>query len=138
VAVVGHQRAGKNSRTQVGGVNLRNNTWRTTYRADDLDTTNFESGGHEQGTIGVDVIEWSMGGDWDAQQNAYDNPPGLYPRDDLGSVKCYENVSDNVLASIPNNRVLSAENGAEVRGKVSFSANGKSQGGGFALPTGNI
>jgi hypothetical protein len=43
-----------------------------------------------------------------------------------------------VLWSIPNNRVLSAENRAEVRGKVSFSANGKSQGGGFALPTGSL
>jgi hypothetical protein len=138
VAVVGKQRAGKNSRWQVGNTNLRANTWRNTYRGDDLDTTNFESGGAEQGTIGVTVIEWTGGMDWDASINAFDNPPGLYPRDDLGSVKCYENIGDNVLWSIPANRVLSAENGAEVRGKVSFSANGKSQGGGFFLPTGSL
>lgn len=138
MAAVGHQRAAKNSRVQVAGTNLRFANWRATWRGDDLDTTNFESAGSEQGTIGIQVVEWSMGGDWDAQQNAYDSPPGLYPRDDLGAVKLYENTTDNVFHNIPTNRVLSAENGAEVKGKVTFSANGKSQGSGYSAPAGSI
>jgi hypothetical protein len=137
MAAVGHQRAGKNARAQVGGTNLRANTWRNTYRGDDLETTNFESQGAEQGTIGTTVNEWSIGADWDAQQNSLDNPPGLYPRDDLLNVKLFENVGDNVLWFIPVNRVISAENGAEVKRLVTFNANGKSQGGGYTVPTGN-
>ncbi len=112
--------------------------WKATYKGDDLDTTNFESVGLEQGTIGVIVIEWSLGGDWDANINAFDSPPGLYPRDDLGSVKFFSNVADNVGYSIPANRVLSAEHGAEVKGKVTFSSSGKSQGSGTLVPTGSV
>lgn len=128
MAVVGKQRAGKNSRVQIVATNLRMANWRCTTRGDDLDTTNFESAGADQGTIGVEVSEWTCGGDWDAGINHYDSPPGLYPRDDLGAMKFYENVSDNVAHNISMNRVISAENGAEVRGKVTFSATGKSQG----------
>lgn len=141
MGVVGHQRAGKNSRVQVVATNLRMANWRTTARGDDLDTTNMESSGHEQGTIGTDVEEWELGGDWDAQQNAFDSPPGLFPRDDLGAIKFYLNVSDNVFHSLATNRVLSSENGAEVKGKVTFRSSGKSQGcalSGTSLPTGSV
>jgi hypothetical protein len=140
VSAVGKQRAGKNSRVVVGATNLNFANWRCTWRGDDLDTTNFESAGFEQGTIGVVVAEWTMGGDWDAGRNNYDNPPGLYPRDDLGQVKFFENVTDaTVFHNIATNRVLSAENGAEVKGKVTFTANGKSQGVSFSgLPAGSV
>lgn len=141
MGVVGKQRAAKNSRVSVAATNLNFASWKTTTKGDDLDTTNFESAGHEQGTIGVDVIEWTMGGDWDAGRNSFDSPPGLYPRDDLGAVKFYENVTDNIFFNIATNRVISAENGAEVRGKVTFSATGKSQGCvlvGTSLPTGSV
>lgn len=138
MAAVGKQRAAKNSRVQVVATNLRAANWRVTRRGDDLDTSNFESTGQEQGTIGFEVSEWSLGGDWDAQQNAFDNPPGLYPRDDLGTIRFYENVTDNVFHLITVSRVLSAENGAEVKGKVTFTANGKSQGTGVTLPTGSV
>ena len=143
MAAVGKQRAGKNSRVQVVATNLRMANWKTTRKGDDLDTTNFESGGEEQGTIGVTVTEWTLGGDWDASVNAFDSPPGLYPRDDLGTVKFFENVTDNVGYTITANRVISAENGADVKQKVTFSANGKSQGtvGGVpvtTLPTGSV
>lgn len=138
MAAVGHQRAGKFSRVQVAAVNLRMANWKATYRGDDLDTTNMESGGTEQGTIGVIVIEWTLGGDWDASINAFDNPPGLYPRDDLGTIRFFENVADNVGYLIPASRVLSAENGAEVKQKVTFSASGKSQGLGTVPPTGSV
>ena len=135
MAAVGHMRAGKNARVQVAGTNLRRSNWRYTYRADDLDTSNFEGNGWEQGTIGLLLIEWSLSGDWDAQNPDFADPPGLFPRDNLGDVKFYSNVSDAGITDVPANRVLSAENGAEVRGKVTFSASGKSQGSGATLNT---
>lgn len=139
MAAVGHQRAGKNSRWIVAGTTIRAKSWSVTWRGDDLDTTNMESQGEEQGTIGVNVREWQGAFDWDAQQNAYDSPPGLYPRDDLGLVKMYESVSDNVFWSIATNRVLSAANSAEVKGLVQFNASGKSNGPGAATaPTGSV
>lgn len=140
MAAVGSMRAGKNSRVTIASTNLRFANWRVTVRGDDLDTTNFESSGAEQGTIGVTVAEWNTGGDWDAGINPYDAPPGLYPRDDLGAVRFYENVTDNIFHSYLTNRVISAENGAEVKGKVTFSATGKSQGCvlvGTSLPAGD-
>lgn len=79
-----------------------------------------------------------MGSDWDASINSYDSPPGLYPRDDLGAVKLYENLTDNVFHNIAANRVISAENGAEVKQKVSYSASGKSQGNALTAATGSV
>ncbi len=139
MAAVGKQRAAKNSRVTIVATNLNYAKWKAMWKGDDLDTTNFESLG-EQGTIGVIVCEWSCGGDWDAGRNSYDSPPGLYPRDDLGSVKFYENVADNIFHTLATNRVISADNGADIKGKVSFDANGKSQGltMSAALPTGSI
>jgi hypothetical protein len=136
---VGHMRAGKNGRVQVAGTNLRNANWRANWKGDDLDTTNFEAL-TEQGLTGVLVCEWQTGGPWDAQQNNFDSPPGLYPRDDLGAVKFFEAVSDNVLHNLAANRVLSSENSAEVRGLVQFNASGKSNGVSFSgsLPTGSV
>ena len=127
MAAVGKQRAGKSSRVSIVATNLNFAKWKAMWKGDDLDTTNFESLG-EQGTIGVIVCEWSCGGDWDAGRNPYDSPPGLYPRDDLGAVAFYENVADNVGHLLTTNRVISADNGADVKGKVTFDANGKSQG----------
>ncbi len=138
---VGKMRAAKNSRVIYTAVTLRRASWKATAKADDLDTTNFESGGHEQGTIGVDSIEWSLGGDWDASINEFDDAPGLYPRDDGGSLKLFTNVSDNVFWLIAATRVLSSENGADIKGKVTFAASGKSQGvalHGTSLPTGSV
>lgn len=39
MAAVGKQRSGKGSRTVVAGTNLRNSTWKATWKGDDLDTT---------------------------------------------------------------------------------------------------
>lgn len=134
MAAVGAFRAGKNSRVVVEATNLTAANWRVTRRGDDLDTTNFESAGQEQGLIGVEVSDWSLGGDWDSAQNRFTDPPGLFPRDDLGEIQFYTNLADADFHNITDNRVLSAENGAEVRGKVTFSASGKSQGAGATLP----
>lgn len=141
MAVSGKQRAGKNSRVQIVATNLKLANWKCTWAGDDIDTTHFECAGADQGTIGIIKTDWNCGGQWDAAVNAYDSPPGLYPRDDLGAIKFYENVSDNVYHNLATNRVISAENGAEVKGAVTFSATGKAQGVAMSsstLPTGSI
>ncbi len=129
MAVVGAMRSGKGSRIQVSGTALTLARWNVTRRGDDLDTTNFESDGEDQGTIGVEAADWTMSGLWDADQNRFIDPPGLYPRDNLDGLRFYENTNDGIGWNIPIARVLSASNGAEVRGLVTFEANGKSNGG---------
>jgi hypothetical protein len=133
----GKQRAGKNSRINVGATRIVGQRWNVTWKGDDLDTVNFESGGLEEGILGIEGLEWSMAGDWDAGTNPFDDPPGLYPRDDLAGLEFYENVTDNVGWDLTYARVRSATNGAEVRGKVSFEASGMSQGS-FTPPAGSV
>lgn len=128
MAATGHFRAGKNGRVQVEAANLRLANFKVTAKGADLSTNNFESAGADQGTIGQEGSDWTMGGNWDAQVCPYLDPPGLYPRDDLGSVKFYGNLADNVPHTIAANRVISSDNGAECDGMVTFSAAGKSQG----------
>lgn len=134
--MAGHKRSGKNARVSVGGTPLNHATYNVTWRGDDLDTTDFEDGGVETGIIGVEVAEWECGGDWDAGTNALDDPPGLYPRDDLEDLAFFTSQSDGVFTGIDVARVLSSRNGAQVRGKVTFTANGKSNGD-WTPPTGD-
>jgi hypothetical protein len=134
---IGHMRSGKGSRATVGGVNMRKTDWEADYQADDLDTTNFESAGFDQGTVGIVSCPWTLKGCWDAQQNEYDDPPGLFPRDDLGLVKLYTSVSDNVFWSLPTNRVISGKNSTSVKQLVMFEASCKTNGS-FTRPTGSV
>lgn len=133
---VGKMRAGKNARATVAGTNMRKTDWETDFQADDIDSTNFESGGFDQGTVGITSCPWTLKGPWDASLNDYDDPPGLYPRDDLGLVRLYTNTGDNVFWNLPNNRVLSAKNSVSVRQLVMFEASCKTQGS-FSRPTGS-
>lgn len=131
-------RAGKNSRVQIEAENLNKAKWDVNLHGDDIDTTNFESGGVDQGLIGIVGAEWNVGGLWDASLNNLVDPPGLYPRDNLGTVNLYANLIDDIFWSFPENRVLSSKNGAEVRQAVTFESSGKTNGGPFALPGGGL
>ena len=131
------QRSGKGGRVQWNGTNLVLKKWSVTEYGDDLDTTNFESGGVEEGKTGVTRVEFSFEGDWDAARNPFDSPPAIYPRDDGGPCKLYENVTDNVYWNFPVVRVLSATNSAEARGLVAFSASCKNNGT-YTRPTGSV
>lgn len=135
---VGHQRSGKGARVQVEGGNLRMASYETTERTDDLDTTNFESGGYEQGTVGIIGLDWSVRGPWDASTNNFDDPPGFYARDNLGLTKIFPSVTDNTFWNIPESRVLSSSNSAEVKGLVQMAASCKANGQGWSQPTGSI
>lgn len=134
---VGKARSGKGARVSAGGTTLRAAEFEAAQQADDLDTTNFECSGTEQGTIGVLSATWSIRGDWDASVNMFDNPPGLYPRDDLLNLYLYTNLVDNVYWYFATARVLSSRNSGQVRGKVTFEASGKNQGT-FVSPTGSV
>ena len=131
-------RAGKNSRVTVESTNLTKSKWDLTLRGDDIDTTNFESGGVGQGTIGIADVEWNFGGLWNAAEDDLVDPPGLFPRDNLGAIFFYTNLLDNIFWELPINRVLSSRNGAEVRQGVTFETSGKLNGAPFTLPGGGI
>ena len=133
----GYQRSGKNSRVITNGTTLNFAKYDVDSSGDDQDTTNFESDGVEEGILGVQLATISFGGDWDAHANPYDDPPGLYPRDDLPNTYFYPNVTDGLYWLFPYARIRSATNGSEVRGKVSFNASGKNQGP-FTDPTGSV
>lgn len=107
------------------------------YTTNDLDTVNFESSGYGEGISSILDASLSFGGDWDAGANPYDNPPGIYPRDDLPNLRFYTNVSDGQNWLFTYARLRSARNGSEVRGKVTFEASGMNQGS-FTAPSGSV
>lgn len=121
----------------VGGTQLAFAKWDVNFAVKDLDTTNFESNGFGEGISGIEQADLSFGGDWDAGQNPMDNPPGIYPRDDLANLDFYENVTDNVFWNFPYARLRSCKNGASVDGKVTYEASGMSQGL-TVQPTGSV
>ena len=129
-------RAGKSSRAQSNSQNMYANDYSLTYRAEDLDTTHFESSGYETGIIGIKGLDWTLNADWDAGANPLDDPPGIYPRDDGTQLKIYTNVSDNKAFVMATFRCFSSQITSSAKGKVSFSASGKSQGS-FTVPTGS-
>ena len=130
-------RSGKNAAVSVEDVILRKSKWDVDLKGDDLDTTNFESAGVDEGIIGIAGVDWNVGGLWDSNGIQLSDPPGLFPRDDLGAVLLYINTTDAFFWNFPANRVLSSKNGAEVRQAVTFESSGKINGGPFYMP-GNI
>jgi hypothetical protein len=131
--VTGAARSGKGSRISANGTNLNQSEWNTDFKGDDLDTTVFESQGYDEGTIGIEGVDWDFKGRWDAIQNFYNSPPGIFPQDQYPNLIFYESVSDNVFWLVTLARILSAKNGATVRGLVTFESSGKSNGS-FVIP----
>jgi|SRR6516164_4294916 hypothetical protein len=136
MSISGKARSAKGARAVVGSTILNYSEWNVELKGDDLDTTNFESQGFEQGIIGIIGCNWSLKAPWDAAQNGYDDPPGFYPRPDLVNFKVFTNVADNVFWLFPLSRVLSAKLNAPVRALVDWNVDGRSNGT-FSLPTGS-
>lgn len=131
----GKQLAGKNSKILVDNTVMNHSSWLANYRTGDIDLTNFDSATNSEGIKTLNKVELSFGGDWDALSNPYDDPPGLFPRDDLPNLKFYHEATGTVLWDFEFARIRSASNGAEVRGKINFSCSGMSQGA-FLIPAG--
>lgn len=142
----GKQRAGKTSRVNIGGVagnNLTFASWECTLEGEDYSTVNFESYNvaqaqtFDEGILGPLSASIRFGGDWDAGKNPVQDPPGLYPRDDLASLNLYTSRLDNISWAFPYVRLRNATNSAEVKGKVAFNCSGRNQGV-FTFPAGSV
>ena len=96
-------------------------------KADDEDTSNFESQGYDSGTTGLWGCGIDCSGDWDSGLARYGNPPGIYPRDDLQQ-KYFINVTDNFFFLFPYSRVLTTTVAIPTRTLISFKFSGKSNG----------
>lgn len=130
-------RSGKRGRVTVGTTpaTLYLKEWDCTDHGDDLDTTNFESSGYDEGIIGIEGCDVSFKGDWNAAQERFTDPPGLYPRSDARNVVLYINTTDTTRWIFDYFRFLSVQNNCPVRGLVSFDTSGKSNGT-FTRPSG--
>jgi hypothetical protein len=139
----GKQRAGKTSRVLVGATPLTFASWEVGLEGEDFPTVNFESYNvaaqetFDEGIMGALASSIRFGGDWDAGTNPLDEPPGLYPRDDLASLGLQVSRLDGVGWSFPYARLRSATCGADVKGKVTFNCSGKNQGP-FTYPAGSV
>ncbi len=133
----GIQRSGKNSAISAQSTLLALTKFNVVEEGQDLDTGNFESAGLGEGILGFTFLRWTLGGAWDAGTNPDDDPPGLYPRDDLPNLILTLNVADTTAYEMPFARVRSSTVGTDAKGLVTFDAAGMSQGD-YAIPSGSV
>jgi hypothetical protein len=128
----GVQIAGKYSRISAEGTALAMAKGNVVFVTQDLDTTNFNSVfngvSYLEGISAPVGLTWTLGGGWDAGTIAYDDPPGLYPRDDLPNLLFYLNVALAQGYTMPFARVRSSTTNMDVKGLVTFDSAGMSQG----------
>lgn len=137
MAKTGHQISAKGARISANSTILNFAKWDVDDSADKIDTTNFESGGQGQGTVGIETCRHNGGGLWDAARNSYDSPPAIFPQETFPNMLYYLNAVANVFWNFPLALLLSTKNSAEVRGAVMFDWSGESNGP-FSRPTGNF
>lgn len=121
-------RSGKNSRISVNGDILAHSDWNQNYNGDRLDTRNFESQGWNEGLIGFRVTEWGTKGLWNAVDNMYDDPPGLYPRDDGTNMVCTPSTSEVIIWTLTDWLCDRSNMSTSATGLVQVDASGTSQG----------
>ena len=138
----GSQRAAKTSRVQIGSQNLAFASWETRVSGADLPTVNFESYNavdsetYGEGIMGVLSCDFSFGGAWDSGTPPLNNPPGLWPRDNLANARLYPvragvggEAGDGQPWHFPYSRLRGATNSGSVEGLVLFNiTDAKSQG----------
>jgi hypothetical protein len=135
-------RAGKSSRTTVGGAIMSSTEYSAKDSAADLDTSNFESNGFHTHLIGLRGCSWTLTANWDAGQNAFSqDPPGLFPRDDggvtNGAITLYTNLADNKFYQFPLWCCFDSDIKSTVTGLVTFNSSGASNGP-YSIPSGNV
>ncbi len=158
----GRQRAGKKSRVLCGnattpllGTALAYASFNYSVDGDDLPTPNMNSFNitvlgvgpgisitdtapqtFDEGILGIIRSKFDFGGDWDAGFNAFDPPPGIYPRDDFPGLVFDQNRLDPGICAYPYSRLRNTRVGSTVTGKVTFTADGMNQGP-FNVPSGS-
>lgn len=130
----GSFRAGKTSRAQCNAQDMTMASWTATYDGMDLDVTNFESAGFEEGIIGVKSLQWTVSGRWNASQNPNADPPGLFPTDAGLNLKLYVSTNDNTAYLMPVFRCFKGTAKTSAKDAVDFEADGHSQGT-FSVPS---
>jgi len=143
-------RSGKNGKIVIQGVGYALNHWEVTETGEVLDTNNFEcftqdfgtgliGGGRSfsQGMIGFESADFTISGVWNAAQNPFEEPPGLYVSDLGPELILYINESDGTNYTFANTIISSTSVTTDATGAVSFSATGKNQGS-YIRPTGNV
>lgn len=119
--------SGKTGSVVVNGATLAATRWSTTLSADELDTSNFEGNGKKSYLIGLQGLAWTIGTLWDAAQDWFDDPPGLFMRDDGTNMKLYTKLSTNKFWSMPTWMCSNSAMEETVSGLVSITASGKAQ-----------
>lgn len=128
MAQTGKPRSGKAGKIRIGGTDIYLKIWEVDDVVEDLDTTHFECGGFAEGVVGIYEATVSFQGDWHANQNPYSNPPSLKRGEILGDVKLYTNFADGQHYNFPFLRIIQSRLSCPVRGTVTYSAVGKSDG----------
>jgi hypothetical protein len=138
----GTQRAAKTSRVQLGsgGAFLTFASFDVRVIGADLPTTNFESYNvpraetFAEGIQGILSCDFSFGGAWDAGTKPTNNPPGLYPRDDLPNVNLITSRIDGTAWGFTYARIRGTTQGSTVEGLVLFNVNDAKNQGPFTYP----
>ena len=147
---VGSFRSGKGGRMLWGATKLKGQKWAVAESGANLDTTNFEcfttvygssgSGGgrsFSQQLVGIETAKVDYEGHWDSGINAYDNPPGVYIRDDGPQAKMVLNQVDANFYLFYATTVLSANLDCSVTGLLEFKFGFQNQGP-YVRPTGSF
>jgi hypothetical protein len=147
----GYQRPGYTSAITVGDAGTTSTLayakFNVTQKGESLDTTNFTSyylntiipgtgvnivsaagKSFSEGIIGVMESTYTAGGNWDANLTPFLDPPGLYPRNDLLSLRLWISTIDGTSWFFPWARVFSGSVGTTTRGIVTFDWEGANQG----------
>ena len=130
-------RSGKSGRVSIGGTSIKLSEWKVTTRTELLDTSNFDSGGYEEGVFGFRGADISFTGDWNAGVNMFDTPPNIEDGQFVETVLLYTNTTDNQYYSFPEIAIISADVTTTAKGKVSVSVTAKANGT-FTVPTGSV
>lgn len=121
-------RAGKLSIWLVESENLTGTQYTVKRTGDNVDVSNFETNGFRLSLLGLQGGDWSGGGIWNADNNPYADPPGLYPRDDGTDMIFMPSSLGAANVTFPVWACWDSEISTSVSGAVQFQASGTSQG----------
>lgn len=83
----------KNSRVVIGGIAVASKQWTVNVEADELETTNFESGGFHENIAGIRKLTFSIELDYNASLNLHEAGGGtVLAGSIISSIKLYINA----------------------------------------------
>ncbi len=146
---VGQFRSGKGGRVKVGSTFMTMNEYSVAESGQDLDTTNFEcftlaygntgntGRSFSQGLIGVETAQCQTSGLWNAAQNPFVSPPGIYLREDGPATLLSPNRVDNNYYNFLATKINACGIQCSITGLVTFNWSYTNQGP-YVRPIGNM